>query len=155
MRAPHGADRRPGLTSPRAVRTVLIASLTALALALGACGGGDDLDVATPSTTPDLTVPSAPASEGSDSGGDEETSTTSTNAADPDEPTSSDTGGATPDATGGATPAPATPTPAAPAPTPDDTGGAAEPSAPAPQEETGGAEAGGTSDFCAENPGAC
>ena len=46
------------------MRTVLLAALASLALVAGACGGGDDLDVATPSTTPDLTVPSAPTSAG-------------------------------------------------------------------------------------------
>jgi hypothetical protein len=147
VRAPDGADRRPN------VIRLLLAALCVLALVASGCGGGDDLDVATPSTTPDLTVPSAPASEAGGAG--DETSTTSTTATNADEPAASGTGGATPDATGGATPAPAAPTPAAPAPTPDDTGGAAEPSTPAPQEDTGGAEAGGTSDFCAENPGAC
>lgn len=135
------------------MRTPFLAALAVLALVAAGCGGGDDLEVATPSTTPDLTVPSAPAAAESDEAGDDTASTTGTNA---DEPTSSDTGGTAPDATGGtATPAAPAPTPAAPAPTPDDTGGAAEPAAPAPQEDTGGAEAGGTSDFCAENPGAC
>jgi len=130
------------------MRTLLIATFAALALTLGACGGDDELNTATPATTPDLTIPNASVAVEDET----TTSTTSTTDTTADEP-ADDTGAS------GGTAAPATPTPETPATptpaTPDDTGGTAEPAPATPDDNTGGAEAGGTSDFCAENPGAC
>jgi hypothetical protein len=140
------------------MRRITMALLASLTLALAACGGGGDLTSDTPRTVPDLTVPTAPASEGSGTSTGESTSTTSTSTT-PAESAgaggSAETGGSTPDTSGGQ---------AAPA-QPDTTtqqgqaGGQAAPSqggTPTQPEATGGAQAGGASaDFCANNPGAC
>ncbi len=140
------------------MRTLLLAALAVLALVGAGCGGDDELTSGTPKTTPNLTIPNSPVAEGDAADEDETTTTSTTSTTGGDDTTTGATGGtpsADPAAPSGGTPAPQTPAPSAPAPTPDDTGGAAEPTPEAPPEETGGAEAGGTSDFCAENPGAC
>ena len=160
MRAPHGADR--GLTR-RPVRLPTLVLLAVAALALGACGGDDELVSETPRTTPDLTIPTTADDSGGDAADAADEPGTSTTATTGDDAAGAAgdpgaTGGTAAGATGGAAAAPADP--AAPAggtaaPQPGADGQSAPQGQPEP-ESTGGAEAGGASaDFCANNPGAC
>jgi len=143
VRPPHGArgvDRI--LFVPRRLTAVLLAFVAATGVS--ACGGSDKVSDMIPKETPEL----VPAGEGSG------TLTAATSAdATTDTTSTTDTTDTTTDAT---TAAPTTsgtaPAPAATA-APQDTGGTAAP-------QTGGTtgsttEAGGFSDFCTQNPGAC
>lgn len=112
---------------------------------LGACGGGDALVDSVPKSTPDLTVPAGASGLPSVS----TTSTTSTT------DTTATSTGTTPSPSAPSqqatpqTPAPSTSTPSS--------GGTQVPqqTTPTTTPNSGGTPAGGLSDFCRQNPGAC
>jgi hypothetical protein len=107
--------------------------------ALGACGGSDALVDSVPKSTPDLTVPN-------DAAGLPSVQTTATTATTDTTATGTTTGAA-----------PVTPTTqAAPAPQTNvaPSGGTPTPTQTTPS-NSGGTPAGGFSDFCKQNPGAC
>ncbi len=142
---------------PVSLRAVVLASLAACSLALGACGGDDSYGDTVPRSTPELTpLPGADALAGDQANADG-SSTTSTDETTTDEtPSASGGTGGTGTAT---TPAPAPTQPAAPS-SGAGTGGAATPTTPAQPEQDSGAGTGGTSpgefnQFCQDNPGAC
>jgi hypothetical protein len=121
-------------------RAALVLGVVALSGgALGACGGSDTLVDSVPKSTPDLTVPN-------DSAGLPAVQTTATTATTTDTTATGTTTGA----------APVTPTQATPAP---QTNAAPSGGTPTPTQTTasngGGTPAGGFSDFCKQNPGAC
>jgi len=125
-------------------RPVVLLAALALAAGLGACGSDDEVSGAIPSTTPDLTIPTATsdAPEGTDTTSTTSTTSTST--------TTTGAGAAAPPAAGSAPPA-AAPPPAA------SQGGQTTGGAPSGQSTTGGAQARGGEfeNFCSQNPGAC
>jgi hypothetical protein len=111
-------------------------------VAVGACGGSNDYVDSVPKSTPDLTVPG----NGAGLPAAQTTSTTSTTGT-TTTPTTT-TGTSTP--TGGVTPTTSTPS--------QSTGGTPSATTTPTQTSTsnsGGTPAGGFSDFCKQNPGAC
>jgi hypothetical protein len=121
-------------------RAALVLGVVALSGgALGACGGSDTLVDSVPKSTPDLTVPN-------DAAGLPAVQTTATTATTDTTATGTTTGAAPVTPTTQAAPAPQTN--AAP------TGGTPTPTQTTPS-NSGGTPAGGFSDFCKQNPGAC
>lgn len=124
-------------------RSALVLGLVALSGgALGACGGGGAFVDSVPKSTPDLTVPSNAA-------GLPAVSTTSTTA-------TTDTTATTTTPTGTSSPV----TPSQPSTTTPATGGTPSGGTQTTQTtqttpNSGGTPAGGFSDFCKQNPGAC
>jgi hypothetical protein len=112
--------------------------------ALGACGGGNDYIDSVPKSTPDLTVPS----NGAGLPPAQTTSTTSTTSTSTTPTTTSGTSTGT-----GGTVTPSTTAPS------QSTGGTPSGGATTPTQtstsNSGGTPAGGFSDFCKQNPGAC
>ena len=136
VRASYGTLRvltRPyPLTMPVSLRAVVLASLAACSLALGACGGDDSYGDTVPRSTPELTPPRVPTPAGDQANADG-SSTTSTDETTTDEtPSASGGTGGTGTAT---TPAPAPTQPAAPS-SGAGTGGAATPTTSAQPEQT-------------------
>ena len=126
------------------MRLAAIATSAVLALGLAACGGDDEeFSDVVPRSVPEVTVgentglPEAPAADD-----DEKTDTTSTT-----DTTDTTSTGAAPSTQ--AAPAAPTTTQAAP-----QTGGTPAQTTPQ-QQGNDGADSGGFSDFCAQNPGAC
>lgn len=160
MRSPHGRAVAGLLSGDASIRHLrygrqMRRPLTALAVAvaltgtLSACGGDDtEFSDVVPETTPalvapeDTGLPAAPSQ-------DENTSTTTTSTT---ETTPTDTTGAA--GSGTATPAPVTPQQSTPQQSAPQSGGTATPGT-TQQEQQGGGNSGGFSDFCAQNPGAC
>jgi len=138
-------------------RLPALLSVLALAAGVGACGSDDAEFDAQPATTPDLVAPedvtlARPSSDTTPAGAS--TTSTGATAATPATPPASGSSGGAAAPAEPATPAPSggTPAPATPAPSTGNdgagTGGATQP-------QGGGADPGGFSDFCAQNPGAC
>ena len=133
----------------------LLALVTGIVLAVGvaACGGGNDSADVVPKTTPAITPPSGGDLAPNGSGGASSSSSSTTSTTDT---TTTDTTATTPDTSGTGSGAAGTGgTSATPQTTTPQTGGTSG----TPQTNTsanpGGASAGGFSDFCKQNPGAC
>ena len=135
-------------------------AVVVLALALGsgtvACGGSGQVGDVVPKSTPELLPPDnrslAPAAGAgaSSADADDTPSTGPTGAAGADSADTAPTSGAGAAAAGTAPATPTASTPPVATTTP-----AATPTTPANPAETGGADAGGFSTFCKDNPGAC
>jgi hypothetical protein len=130
------------MSSRRAALVLACAALSGGAL--GACGGSNDYIDSVPKSTPDLTVPS----NGTGLPPAQTTSTTSTTATTTTPTTTSGTSSPT-----GGTVTPSTTAPS------QSTGGTPSGGTTTPTQTTtsnsGGTPAGGFSDFCKQNPGAC
>jgi hypothetical protein len=132
------------MTSRRAA--LVLACVAVSGGALGACGGDTTYIDSVPKSTPDLTVPS----NGAGLPAAQTTSTTSTTAT-TTTPTTT-TGTSTSSGSGTITPSTTTPS--------QSTGGTSPSTGTTTQTQTstsnsGGTPAGGFSDFCKQNPGAC
>jgi hypothetical protein len=152
------------------VPRIVLALLVGLALTLSACGGGDDLTSESPSTVPDLTIPTTPDEQAAGDGEGDDADDAEGDATEGGGDTGAGNAGGDAGAGGGGGDAGAgggggQAAPAQPQQPQQggDQGGAQGGGQAAPDqgqnnqpENTGGAQAGAaSSDFCANNPGAC